>query len=94
MSFQGVSNWPPKWTSTSGTPATQLTGEIGDFEQIQPSIVDPATCFITISHDGNYYIGRLTFDGQEFCRQVCELLKVHCGRALVEVGSIDILYAP
>ena len=94
MSFLGVTNWPPKWTSTSGTPTTQPTGEIGVLEHVQPSIIDPGTCFITISHDGNYYIGRLTFDDLKFCHHVCELLNVYYGRSLVEVGAIDIPYAP
>jgi hypothetical protein len=90
MSFQGVRNWPPAWTSTSGTLTTLPTGEIGVLEQVKLSVIDPSTCFIMMSQDGNYYIGRLTFDDQEFCHQVCELLKGHYGHLLVDIGALDI----
>ena len=41
-------------------------------------------------HDGYYYVGRLSFDSNEFSRQICELLKANFGRSLVDIGSIDI----
>jgi len=94
MSFQGVSNWPPKWTSTSGKPTIDPTNEIGVLEQVKRSSVHPSTCFLMISHGGDFYTGRLNFDDPSFCRQVCELLTAHCGRSLVEIGAIDIPYAP
>jgi hypothetical protein len=94
MSFQGVKNWPPSWTSTSGSLTTLPAGEIGVLEQVKASSIDSGTCFIMMSHDGNYYIGRLTFDDQEFCRQVCDLLKNHYGRLLVDIGALDIPYVP
>ena len=94
MSFQGASNWPPKWTSTSGKPTIHPSREIGVLEQIKRSTVNPATCFLMISHGGDFYIGRLNFDDPNFCRQVCDLLTALYGRPLAEIGAIDIPYTP
>jgi hypothetical protein len=94
MSFQGFSNWPPKWTSTSGKPTIHPSREIGVLEQVKRSSVNPATCFLMISHGGDFYIGRLNFDDPNFCRQVSDLLTAHYGRSLAEIGAIDIPYTP
>ncbi len=60
MSFQGLRNWPPEWRLTSGTRVTHPAGEIGTLEHVQPSVVDPRTCHVTMSHDGCYYVGQLS----------------------------------
>jgi len=90
MSFQGVRNWPPQWRLTLGTPVNLPTGEVGTLEYVQPSLVDPGTCFITISHDRCNYVGEINFDHHEFCARVCELLIAKFGRSLVEIASLDI----
>ena len=88
MAFHGVRNWPAIWRTALGTPAP--TGEIGTLDHVQFSTIDPGTCIITMFHDGYYYVGRLSFDNNEFSRQICELLKANFGRSLVDIGSIDI----
>jgi hypothetical protein len=63
MSFDGISNWPPEWKWTFGGDNNHPVGEIGELEDSQQSSVDPGVCFLTISHDGSTYVGRLQFKG-------------------------------
>ena len=54
-----------------------------NFEAIFRSDTQPPNrCFLLISHEGSEYLGCLLFDDHAFCRQVMELLKVHCNRTI------------
>jgi hypothetical protein len=43
-----------------------------------------------MSHAGASYVGRLHFDHQGFCQQICELLAAYYGRPLTEIAQLDI----
>ena len=93
MSLNGIPNWPPEWIWADGlrTTHTHPEGEVGILDNVRRSIVRPdSSLFMTIKHNGSVYLGRLTFNHEEFCRQVFELLKANCGRSLTEIGSLDI----
>jgi hypothetical protein len=94
MSFDGISKWPPKWIWTFGTVNGNPLGEVGVLEAIQQSSIDPNVCFLTMSHNGGSYVGRLEFEQQDFCQQLCELLAHHCGRSLNEIAALDIPSVP
>ena len=70
-------------------------GEVGIPENVRRSIVRPdSSLFMTIKHNGSVYLGRLSFDRQEVCHQIFELLRANYGRSLSEIGSIEVLDAP
>jgi hypothetical protein len=82
--------WPPEWKWTFGEDNTYPVGEIGVLENVQRSTIDPNACFLTMNHAGAVYVGRLQFDHQGFCQQLCALLQLHYGRPLAEIGELDI----
>src|SRR5882724_3809732 len=97
MAFNDVPNWPPEWIWADGLRNSYIhpKGEVGILENVRRSIVSADRCFfITIRYHGNVYLGRLTFDHQEFCQQVFEFLIANYGCSLTEIGSIDIPDAP
>jgi len=97
MSFNGIRNWPPEWIWASGLRNNHLAaeGEVGILDNVRRSIVRPdSSLFMTIKHNGSVYLGRLSFDRQEVCHQIFELLRANYGRSLSEIGSIEVLDAP
>ncbi len=90
MSHGWVSLWPPDWQWTFGGNNTHPVGEMGLLESVKRSDVDPNACYLTMNHAGATYVGRLHFDHQGFCQQVCKLLAANYGRALREIGALDI----
>jgi hypothetical protein len=93
MSLNGIPNWPPEWIWADGLRNTHMQpeGEVGILDNVRQSIVRPdSSLFLTIKHNGSVYIGRLTFDNQEFCHQMFELLMAKRGRSIKEIGQIDI----
>lgn len=93
MSLNGISNWPPEWMWADGLRNTHMhpEGEVGILDDVRQSIVRPdSSLFLTIKHNGSVYLGRLTFDNQEFCHQLFELLMAKRGRSIKEIGQIDI----
>lgn len=43
-----------------------------------------------MEHEGNEYMGCLLFSDSQFCQQICELLRAHCGKSLEEIGDLEI----
>ena len=85
-----ISLWPPHWIWTSGGENTHPAGEIGLLEDVRQSTIDANACFLTMNHADASYVGRLHFDHQGFCQQLCELLQLHYGRRIEEIGGLDI----
>jgi len=90
MTHGWVSLWPPHWIRTFGRENTHPVGELGVLEDVRQSTIDPNACFLTMNHAGARYVGRLHFDHQGFCQQFCELLQLHYGRPIEEIGGLDI----
>ena len=67
-----------------------MTGEVGVLEAVRLSAVAQSTCFLSITYQGNGYLGTLSFDDDKFAQKICELLKQNCGRSLADIGSLDI----
>ena len=90
MAHGWISLWPPHWIWTSGGENTHPEGEIGLLEDVRQSTIDANACFLTMNHADASYVGRLHFDHQGFCQQLCELLQLHYGRPIEEIGGLDI----
>jgi hypothetical protein len=93
MSSNGAPNWPPEWIWADGPRNfyPHPMGEIGILEDVRRSIFNSDRClFIKMRYRGILYLGRLSFDHREFCKQVLELLMVNSGRPIQEIGAMDI----
>jgi len=68
-------------------------GEVGVLREAFLSRIEPhARLFLIVEHEGEEYIGCMMFDDAMFCGQVCEFLKQHCGKTVVEIGNLDLGY--
>jgi hypothetical protein len=90
MSFRGRRNWPPAWTPIRRKINNHLTGELGILLEASLSVIDDDRCYLLMEHEGDTYMGSLSFDDAEFCKRVCELLKSQRDRLIKEVGESDI----
>jgi hypothetical protein len=94
MAYKGVHSWPPSWSRWGGSYENiHPTGEVGILKHVLPSIL-PASkiCFLIIEHDGAEYIGTLLLSDPIFCREIWTLLVQNCGKAIRDIGDIDLSY--
>jgi len=85
MALNDIPNWPPEWIWADGIRNAFIhpKGEVGILKNVRRSIINPNRCLlITIRHNGSVYLGHLTFDHEEFCHQLFEMLKANCGHTL------------
>ena len=93
MSYGSVPNWPPAWVWTGGKQNKLHQGEIGILKNVMLAAVEPINkCYLIIEHDGESYIGCLSFADSSFCHRVYRLLERHCGASLKHIGGIDVHY--
>jgi len=91
MAYHGVRNWPPVWTWVNGPDDKQPTGEMGTLRMVLVAKTRPTDrCFLLIRDEECYYLGCLLFDDHAFCRQITNLLRKHCNRAVLEIGDLDL----
>jgi hypothetical protein len=92
MVWQCRPNWPPHWKEPYGPDRPLPTGEVGILQR-----VDPPSENVEIPHglldfrwNGENYFASLYFDDPGFLKVVCETLSNYIGRAISEIGSLDI----
>jgi hypothetical protein len=90
MSHGWVQLWPPYWHWTFGEDNTHPVGEMGVLENVRRSTVDPNACYLMMNHCGASYVAHLQFDHEKCCGLICELLQLHYGHSLKEIGALDI----
>ena len=68
------------------------TGEVGVLQRVDPPSenVEIPHCFLDIRWNGENYFASLYFDDPGFLKVVCETLSNYIGRAISEIGSLDI----
>ncbi len=71
-------------------PEDKPRGEIGNLEQVLMSDVVDDALFLIIQYDGFRYMGAIGFDDHAFCRAIYTLLNSHIGRAMKEIGDLDL----
>jgi hypothetical protein len=93
LSYKGNSSWPPTWTWIDGPENERPRGEVGLLLKVYASKIEPIDrCFLYISHQRSFYLGCLLIDDQAFCHQMMKLLQNHSGRAIGEIGGLDVTY--
>jgi hypothetical protein len=50
--------------------------------------------FLIVEHCGAEYIGALLLNDPVFCQEIFEVLLVHIGKTIQEIGDIDLSYTP
>gem|GEM_PF-2207990 len=94
MNYRGFSNWPPHWHARGDGLAPPVTGELGVLTEVMiylpAGLHQSSQLFLFMKHHGHSYIAAVFFSDRAFCRQVGGLLQGHYGRALEEIGAIDV----
>src|SRR5262245_66536751 len=91
MRYRGISSWPPTWVGRDAKKSQQLSGELGILRNvIQSKMKQPTRLYLTIEHEGEEYLGALSFDDQLACRKAYRLLLNHRGELIRKVGEIDV----
>ena len=91
LSNKGASSWPPTWLWGGGDRYIHAAGEVGVLKDVMFSSIDPyEKCFLIMEHEGRKYIGTLLVGDPLFCRKVYELLIERRGKAIQEIGEIDV----
>jgi hypothetical protein len=91
LSYKGVSSWPPTWLWGGGDRYVHAIGEVGVLKDVMPSSVEPyEKCFLIMEHEGRKYIGTLLVGDPVFSRKVYELLIEQRGKAIQEIGEIEV----
>src|SRR5262245_2946156 len=82
--------WPPKWSTTRWDQDEKPMGEVGSLEDVVMSNIITDKIFLFILYRGYRYMGAITFDDPQFCRQLFELLKLNRGLSIKAIGDLDL----
>ena len=52
----------------------------------------PNRCYLVIDYEGEVYIGSLLFNDIAFCRQIAALLRFQLGRAVKDIGDLEMAF--
>ena len=89
LDSQGVRTWPPIWLRTSGK-ITMAVGEVGILQDVRAHDEISSNCFLFIEYNGATFVGRVSCDSSELCRNLVELLKSHRGESLESIGGLGL----
>ena len=92
MRRRGIPNWPPVWTRPTKEGNKTERGEVGILRYVHVKDSISNKCFLVIEHDKEHYVGCLIFDDVAFCSQISNLLRDQVGRAVKEIGDLDLSY--
>jgi hypothetical protein len=93
MSYKGKPSWPPPWYWIDGLEDERPQGEVGTLLAVHPCTIEPVDrCYLYIVHRKSFYIGLLLINDPTFCRQITKLLQGQWGRAIEEIGNLDLSY--
>jgi hypothetical protein len=93
MTYKGNRSWPPAWLWTAGYDNTHPQGEVGILKAVLRSHTQPPDrCFLIMEHGGAEYVGVLLLNDPTFCQEIFEVLLVHIGKTVLEIGDIDLSY--
>ena len=95
LTYRKNREWPPVWVYCGGLYDTHPRGEDGILKTVYLSVVKPSTsCYLIMEHDGAEYMGTLFVNDAALCLEIYEVLLRHCGKAIQEIGNIDLSNLP
>lgn len=92
MSCHGVSNWPPKWSTSRQEGDDKPIGEAGILEKALMVPHFRNKCYLVIDYQKRKYTGCLIFDDPTFCSEIYALLKSRMCCSIKEIGDTNISY--
>jgi len=90
MRHRGSPSWPPVWTQVTEKGTKTVKGEVGVLRYVHGRPAISNKCFLVIEQQQERYVGCLIFDDLAFCAQITEVLKGHYGRAIKDIGDLDV----
>ena len=90
MAYSGLRSWPPVWMQTTSGSTKKLTGEIGVLTYVYVRHRPANKCLLVIEYQGQAFVGTLLFDDQAFGVKVCDLLRGLVGRAVKDIGDLNV----
>jgi hypothetical protein len=90
MNHRAVPNWPPTWTRSRKEKVKTVHGEVGTLAYVYANELVSDKCYLVMDYDQETYVGCLIFDSRAFCGQIVKLLRQHLGRAINEIGDLDV----
>ena len=94
MSYNGFPSWPPVWIKGGiDWEVKKLTGEVGVLRDVLRHDKLPNKCFLVIEHESERWMGCLVVGDGTFCNQIVDLLKLHVGRSMKEIGELDLSFS-
>jgi hypothetical protein len=95
FTYQNSRSWPPAWWWCGGFDNTHPRGEVGILKTVYISVIKPPnSCHLIMEHAGAEYMGTLFVNDAALCLEIYELLLRHCGKAIQEIGNIDLSNPP
>jgi hypothetical protein len=91
MSYHGVRNWPPIWT-TPRRESKLPKGEVGTLEDVITHELFEHRLYLIMELDDRLYMGSITFDNKAFCETIHAFLQQHLGRLVKEIGDLDVSF--
>jgi len=90
MDHRTVPNWPPIWTRSLKEGVKTVRGEVGTLSYVYANELVSNKCYLVIDYQNESYVGTLIFDDSIFCGQITKLLRQHVGRAISEIGDLNV----
>jgi hypothetical protein len=84
--------WPPPWVSSMNGEYTKASGEVGILRAVWMSEKSQQTIFLAITYTGNRYVGCMTIPDVAFCNQLFGILQNQIGKAIKEIGDLDLSF--
>jgi hypothetical protein len=84
-----LTTWPPVWVCAEQFKRS-MQGEIGVLKEVKRRDLRGRHFFVHVEHDQFNFMGCLMFDDPAICEQVFNLLKSCLGRAIKEIGDMEV----
>jgi len=93
MTYRGLPSWPPVWIKGGiDWEVKKLKGEVGVLRHVLRHDKLPNKFFLVMEHENEQWMGCLVVADGTFCNQIVDLLKLHVGRSIKEIGDIDLTF--
>ena len=74
---------------------THPRDEVGILKTVYISVIKPPnSCHLIMEHAGAEYMGTLFVNEAALCLEIYEVLLRHCGKAIQEIGNVDLSNPP
>jgi hypothetical protein len=83
-------NWPPVWTLSRKEQVKTIRGEFGTLVYVYANDLVSNKVYLVIDYQQESYVGCLVFEDRAFCAQIIKVLRQQIGRAVSEIGELEL----